>query len=201
MRLSVNPVYYVSFTTATLCASFILFGGFNTTSAVNTISLLAGFLVIFTGVYLLNLSRGDPDGRKLLSQTGRHSLDDGIGTDMISSIQTRRSMQARRSTGSATYGRVGSGGWDEEEGLGLDDLAEESEDDAPLNGKPRRNGSLNGGMNGGVNGKARANGVRQLNLSTESSRRASGLRSPGARSPGLSRSPSGGRSPRSPRPL
>lgn len=91
----VNPLYYVTFTTATLCASFILFKGFNTTDAVNTISLLAGFLVIFAGVYLLNLSRADPNGHRLL--TGKDSETDGIPTDGIAIVQTRRSMQARRS--------------------------------------------------------------------------------------------------------
>lgn len=53
----VNPIYYVFFTTATITASAILFQGFNTTDGVNTISLLCGFLVIFMGVYLLNISR------------------------------------------------------------------------------------------------------------------------------------------------
>jgi hypothetical protein len=91
----VNPLYYVTFTTATLCASFILFSGFNTTDAVNTISLLCGFLVIFSGVYLLNLSRGDPDGHKLLN--GKIPDEDGIPTDPLATFQTRRSMQARRS--------------------------------------------------------------------------------------------------------
>ncbi|OJJ45710.1 hypothetical protein ASPZODRAFT_118809 [Penicilliopsis zonata CBS 506.65] len=90
----VNPLYYVTFTTATLCASFILFKGFNTTDAVNTISLLCGFLIIFTGVYLLNLSRNDPDGRQLANKID----DEGIPTDGITSFQTRRSMQSRRST-------------------------------------------------------------------------------------------------------
>ncbi|RAO66252.1 uncharacterized protein BHQ10_002264 [Talaromyces amestolkiae] len=91
----VNPLYYVTFTTATLCASFILFKGFNTTDAVNTISLLCGFLVIFSGVYLLNLSRHDPDGRQLLASKDD---EDGVPTDAIASFSTRRSMQARRST-------------------------------------------------------------------------------------------------------
>ncbi|KAL1983609.1 hypothetical protein VTN96DRAFT_10188 [Rasamsonia emersonii] len=91
----VNPLYYVTFTTATLCASFILFKGFNTTDAVSTISLLCGFLVIFSGVYLLNLSRHDPDGRKMLA--GKDDEDDGVPTDAIASFSTRRSMQARRS--------------------------------------------------------------------------------------------------------
>jgi len=91
----VNPLYYVTFTTATLCASFILFRGFNTTDAVNTISLLCGFLVIFAGVYLLNLSRGDPDGHRMLN--GKISDDDGIPTDPLAGLHTRISMQARRS--------------------------------------------------------------------------------------------------------
>ncbi|KAJ5578560.1 DUF803-domain-containing protein [Penicillium hispanicum] len=91
----VNPLYYVTFTTATICASFILFKGFNTTDAVSTISLLCGFLVIFTGVYLLNLSRHDPDGRNLVNS----KIDDeGVPTDGIAGYQTRRSMQSRRST-------------------------------------------------------------------------------------------------------
>lgn len=86
-------MYYVTFTTATLCASFILFKGFNTTDAVNTISLLCGFLIIFAGVYLLNLSRHDPDGRRMLNKVD----DEGVPTDAIASYQTRRSMQSRRS--------------------------------------------------------------------------------------------------------
>lgn len=91
----INPLYYVTFTTATLCASFILFKGFNTTDAVNTISLLCGFLIIFAGVYLLNLSRGDPNATRMLK--GKIQEDDGIPTDPLSSISSRRSMQARRS--------------------------------------------------------------------------------------------------------
>jgi magnesium transporter len=92
----VNPLYYVTFTTATLCASFILFEGFNTVDAVNTLSLLCGFLVIFAGVYLLNLARGDPDGHKMMN--GKAISGEGIPTDPVASLQTRRSMQARRSS-------------------------------------------------------------------------------------------------------
>ena len=143
----VNPLYYVTFTTATLCASFLLFHGFNTTDAVNTISLLCGFLVIFTGVYLLNLSRGDPDGRHLLN--GKLP-DEGIPTDPLASLQTRRSMQARRSLSdshrrstSLTYSPFSPGGprqanperaglmhnYDVEQGaFGLTDLVEEPEE-------------------------------------------------------------------------
>ncbi|KAI9890273.1 MAG: hypothetical protein M1814_004308 [Vezdaea aestivalis] len=131
----VNPLYYVTFTTATLCASFILFKGFNTADAVNTISLLCGFLVIFTGVYLLNLSRGDPEGHKLLNG----QVSDGVPTDPIAGIQTRRSMQTRRSSIEArrlsTGSSLGHGDREglihafEEEGFGLEDLAEDSEDE------------------------------------------------------------------------
>ncbi|ORX33947.1 magnesium transporter NIPA-domain-containing protein [Kockovaella imperatae] len=53
----VNPIYYVFFTTATIVASAIMFSGFNTSGGVNTVSLICGFLIIFMGVYLLNLSR------------------------------------------------------------------------------------------------------------------------------------------------
>lgn len=93
----------MTFTTCTLLASFILFRGFNTTDAVNTISLLCGFLIIFTGVYLLNLSRDDPEGRNHMllpgdSPNGSKYDVDGIPTDGMGAALTRRSMQARRSS-------------------------------------------------------------------------------------------------------
>ena len=101
---SVNPLYYVTFTTFTLIASFILFQGFNTVDASNTISLLCGFLTIFAGVYLLNLSREDPNGEKLGinmgnrdAARGHYSEVDGIPTDGLAGLQTRLSMQSRRS--------------------------------------------------------------------------------------------------------
>lgn len=90
---SVSPVYYVTFTVSVLTASFILFQGFNTTSHINTISLLCGFLIIFSGVYLLNLADKDPDGHTLLH--GR-TESGGIPTDGIASLQTRLSMQSQR---------------------------------------------------------------------------------------------------------
>ncbi|KAG6040528.1 hypothetical protein E4U41_000241 [Claviceps citrina] len=143
----VNPLYYVTFTTATLCASFILFSGFNTTDPVNTLSLLCGFLVTFTGVYLLNLSRGDPNGSRLVAGRGGY---DATPTDMVSGFQTRRSMQSRRSAdpsrhslGSHHDDRAGLiRAYDEEEaaGLGLTDLTtEDSEDD-----QVQSNGKVNG---------------------------------------------------------
>ncbi|KAF4591570.1 DUF803 domain membrane protein [Ophiocordyceps camponoti-floridani] len=147
----VNPLYYVTFTTATLCASFILFSGFNTTDAVNTLSLLCGFLVTFTGVYLLNLSRGDPNAHNVPAGQMGH---DSTPTDMVSSLQTRRSMQSRRSGDHVRHSVSSLHGdregliraYDEEEaaGFGLTDLAEESED-------------------GSHQSKSRVNGKKEIN--------------------------------------
>ena len=132
----VNPLYYVTFTTATLIASATLYAGFNTTDPVATLSLLSGFLVIFAGVYLLNLSRADPNGHKSVS--ARASMD--VGTDLISSLQTRMSMQSRRSYHGDREGLMR--GYDEEtQVFGLTDLDEESDEG------PRRvsaNGSARG---------------------------------------------------------
>lgn len=81
------------FTTMVLVASFILFSGFNTTSTVNTISLLCGFIIVFLGVYLLNLSMSDPHGHQMI-----HGRDEtGMPTDGIAGIATRLSLQSRRS--------------------------------------------------------------------------------------------------------
>ena len=88
-------MYYVTFTTFTLLASLILFRGFNTTSVVNTISLLCGFLVIFSGVYLLNFSRTDPHGFSAIDREMEFPLDNGISA----AVQGRKSLQGRRSNG------------------------------------------------------------------------------------------------------
>lgn len=176
IRNSVNPLYYVTFTTATLCASFILYGGFNTSDIVNTLSLLSGFLVIFAGVYLLNLSRGDPEGHHLVSQV-QH---DGIATDIVSGIQTRRSMQARRSSepqrfSVGSYGQRGDReglihAYDVEEGreFGLEELAEDSEEDE-MDGLRKMNGNGNG------NGKAANVGIKRSFSEHGGSRKASPL--------------------------
>ncbi|ODV95616.1 hypothetical protein PACTADRAFT_17116 [Pachysolen tannophilus NRRL Y-2460] len=94
----VNPLYYVTFTTFTLVASFILFKGFNTTSSVNIISLICGFLIIFSGVYLLNISRKNPEGEHLFGSSKNGLGDLPISDNGISSYQGRRSMQMRRDT-------------------------------------------------------------------------------------------------------
>lgn len=173
---SVNPLYYVTFTTFTLVASFILFQGFNTVDTSNTISLLCGFLTIFAGVYLLNLSREDPDGEKLGIRQGngsgdeargRYSEVDGIPTDGLTGLQTRLSMQSRRSgdeghrrslswglRSPATRGPRATSGEHmmhsyDVEANNLGDLAEDS-DEEDGNGRQGQKGLMNGG-----NGKVR----------------------------------------------
>lgn len=83
------------------------------------------------------------------------TTNDGIATDIISGIQTRRSMQSRRSldphrmsVGSA-YGKSGDReglihAYDEEEGLGLTALTEDSDDDSHLHSNGKMNGNGNG---------------------------------------------------------
>lgn len=81
-------MYYVGFSTATIVASLILFQGFNTTDGTNTVSLIAGFVVIFLGVHLLNISR-QPEA--ILPQNGHHgTLDSGL-------MNPRMSLQGRAS--------------------------------------------------------------------------------------------------------
>jgi len=157
----------VTFTTFTLIASFILFRGFNTTDTVNTISLLCGFLTIFSGVYLLNLSREDPNGENLgirskSDQLGNYHEVDGIPADGLAGISTRMSMQARRSGDeghrrssswslrSPVTGRYnGTGALNDSErhlmhsydveaaANGLGDLAEDSDEDSGASNKKR----------------------------------------------------------------
>ncbi|KAK7204441.1 magnesium transporter NIPA-domain-containing protein [Myxozyma melibiosi] len=100
----VNPIYYVTFTTCTLVASAILFKGFNTTSVVNTLSLLCGFLIIFSGVYLLNIARADN-----LRNSPPHSrtMDSIPMENGIASIQSRRSITLARNS-MALHRRSGS---------------------------------------------------------------------------------------------
>jgi magnesium transporter len=142
---SVNPLYYVTFTTATLCASFILFKGFNTTSAINTISLLCGFLVIFSGVYLLNFSRTDPHGFTAIRRETEFPLENGISA----AVQGRRSLQGRRSNGDIRPAHLISKRrqdsllrtFEDEIELGLEEISEEEENSLgtlPEHHSPRR---------------------------------------------------------------
>ncbi|KAK5116485.1 hypothetical protein LTR62_008034 [Meristemomyces frigidus] len=186
----VNPLYYVTFTTFTLLASFILFRGFNTSDVVNTISLLCGFLTIFTGVYLLNLSREDPNGETM----GIRSKDDGLGgyhevdgipVDGLAGFSTRMSMQARRSVdggenGTGNHRRSGSWGlrspgaglarrsqellhsYDvEAAAANLGDLAEDSDEDSGASSGRKRTSFEDGNGVRQVVGAADGNGNRK----------------------------------------
>ena len=152
-----NALYYVTFTTAVLVASFILFQGFNTVDPVNTISLICGFIIIFLGVFLLDLSRTDPNAYRLTRGDG-----DALPTDGLSALQTRYSMQSQRSVehhrrslsnGSIAFSpRVPRGDREalmhsydaENQQFALADLAEDSEGEmgSQSNGKP--DGAING---------------------------------------------------------
>ncbi|CED83588.1 Uncharacterized conserved protein [Phaffia rhodozyma] len=108
----VNPIYYVFFSSATFIASIILFQGLGTTGAADSVSLLCGFLVIFMGVYLLNLSREPepPKGRHgglesglmnpRISIGGRFSTDEADDVALLSTSGARRSGTHFRNEGS-----------------------------------------------------------------------------------------------------
>lgn len=105
-------MYYVGFSTATIVASLILFQGFNTTDGTNTVTLLAGFIVTFLGVHLLNLSR-KPD---LPKANGHSALEGGLMNPRMSlqgrpSLDTWGGTSELRSDGilqSASHGRQSS---------------------------------------------------------------------------------------------
>ncbi|KDR68406.1 hypothetical protein GALMADRAFT_257099 [Galerina marginata CBS 339.88] len=89
----VNPLYYVGFSSCTIVASLILFQGFNTSDASNTFSLLAGFIVTFLGVHLLNLSRTpEPPLDHPNGQPHSHSTLEGGLMNPRLSLQGRMSM-------------------------------------------------------------------------------------------------------------
>jgi len=97
----VNPMYFVCFSTATIVASLILFQGFDTTGATDTLSLLAGFIVTFLGVHLLNLSR---NADSLEVGHGPHSaLESGIMHPRMS-LQGRMSIDGWNGAGGIEYG-------------------------------------------------------------------------------------------------
>ncbi|KAJ7137528.1 DUF803-domain-containing protein [Mycena crocata] len=125
----VNPMYYVGFCTATIVASLILFQGFNTTNATNTVSLLCGFIVTFLGVHILNLSMLEESAAKAeeeggVALEGRMSLSDGWQThtrrDSRDSLR-RFGLRTPLSGGFTGYG-------DDSENARLHQLLEEDED-------------------------------------------------------------------------
>ncbi|KAL0958012.1 hypothetical protein HGRIS_000186 [Hohenbuehelia grisea] len=138
----VNPLYYVGFSTCTVLASLILFQGFNTTDATNTVSLLCGFMTTFLGVYLLNISRKPepPPGQNghstlegglmnpRLSLQGRPSLD-GWDTGRGDSRHVRRTSSSR---GANVFNAYNDEPGAHRDDVGLHELREvdESDDDA-----------------------------------------------------------------------
>ncbi|TFK41424.1 magnesium transporter NIPA-domain-containing protein [Crucibulum laeve] len=173
----VNPMYYVGFSTCTIVASLILFQGFNTTDASNTFSLLAGFIVTFLGVHLLNLSRTPPPPllpnehhstlehglmNPRLSLQGRMSLDGWNGVAGAEAPAARAGRHGRQSSlyrqqSSTLFSAFG----DEEEhgveSVGLQRLREDSEEDDDdsdertlLNSNTKGKGRANGGASGSV---------------------------------------------------
>ncbi|KAF8956283.1 magnesium transporter NIPA-domain-containing protein, partial [Flammula alnicola] len=96
----VNPLYYVGFSTCTIVASLILFQGFNTSDASNTFSLLAGFIVTFLGVHLLNLSRiPEPPLDHPNGQAHSHSTLEGGLMNPRLSLQGRMSLDGWNGVG------------------------------------------------------------------------------------------------------
>lgn len=72
----VTPIYYVFFTTATIFASAVLFQSFYNIDAKDIVSVFAGFMTIFVGVFLLNTKK-HPHGHS--STNGMiHSTHHGI---------------------------------------------------------------------------------------------------------------------------
>jgi len=138
----VNPMYYVGFSTATIVASLILFQGFNTSDYVNILSLLAGFVVTFLGVHLLNLSRASvPPGDNTINHTvfegglmnprvsvsGRLSNDSAwSGHGLPYSAGHGRRSSLYRSQDAQLYHAFE----EDSGGMGLELLREEDEDDA-----------------------------------------------------------------------
>lgn len=76
-----NPIYYVGFSTATLVASVIMFQGFNTDDPTKSISLLAGFVITFLGVHLLEISRKPASYH---SANGHSALEGGLMNPRLS---------------------------------------------------------------------------------------------------------------------
>jgi hypothetical protein len=121
-------MYYVGFCTATIVASLILFKGFNTTSATNTVSLLCGFIVTFMGVHVLNIAMLDEAEQALppggVALEGRLSIDGWHGIRRESFNGGRRSSYGMRTPLFGGFGGEGETG----DSMALERLLEEDED-------------------------------------------------------------------------
>ncbi len=99
MSCSVNPMYYVGFSTATIVASMILFQGLNTSGGVMTVSLICGFIITFLGVHLLNISR-IPEPVHIQHRRHSSALANGIMNPRVS-ITGRVSLDGWSRTGTS----------------------------------------------------------------------------------------------------
>lgn len=142
----------MTFSTATIVASLILFQGFNTENPGNTMSLLAGFAVTFLGIHLLELSR------KPTSTTPHSALESGLMNPRLS-LTGRPSLDGWADTPTHSHARRGSlyraqtatlfDTFEEGDAVGLQRLSEEGEDDeleaanerTRLRAEERRSGS------------------------------------------------------------
>lgn len=137
-HFSVNPTYYVCFSTSILVASIILFQGFNTDDPAKAVSLLTGFAVTFMGVHILNhsrmpepidsqqphsaLERGIMNPR--LSLQGRMSIDGWAGIGIAS---PGGPLSARGNEMPGRYARLGAERREHDEDVDLHSLREESD--------------------------------------------------------------------------
>ncbi|KAG6873905.1 hypothetical protein C0995_009685 [Termitomyces sp. Mi166 len=182
----VNPMYFVGFTSATITASLILFQGFNTTGATNTVSLLCGFSVTYLGVHILNLSRTTEPAlgehstlegglmNPRLSLQGRLSLDGWNGDARVGAPPrgpSRRGSHFRNQ--SATLFNA----FDEHEGpseaVGLEQLREEQSDDEYDESADERTRLKRDESKQQLNGNGRQSGSRSQSHSPIPSRPAS----------------------------
>ncbi|KAJ6125623.1 hypothetical protein N7471_012940 [Penicillium samsonianum] len=70
----VNAMYYVGFTTCTLSASIIFYQGLNTSNWTSIISMICGFLLNFTGISLLTLSKTASSSEKRMGSVRGMSM-------------------------------------------------------------------------------------------------------------------------------
>lgn len=128
------------FTTSTIFASFLLFRGFNTEGPGAAVSLLGGFVVIFMGVYLLNLNRlVDPVTQQPrvsfmtgegLAGTGRLSEHHErlLGADGGFHHRRNGSFGYQPSHRDSVASSLLFGGYEDEEAMGLTSLNETDQD-------------------------------------------------------------------------
>ncbi|KAG5727473.1 Magnesium transporter NIPA2 [Termitomyces sp. T112] len=184
----VNPMYFVGFTSATITASLILFQGFNTTGATNTVSLLCGFAVIFLGVHILNLSRATEPAlgehstlegglmNPRLSLQGRLSLDGWNGDTRVGPPPLPRSHSHRGShyrNQSATLFNAFGEHEDTSEAVGLEQLREEESDEEYDENADERTRLKKNDSKQQLNGNGRQSGSRSQSHSPIPSRSAS----------------------------